>query len=313
MSNLKSEKHHWWPECVSSHWAAEDGTTGWIKPDGSCIRVPPKKLGLIRNGHHIKLGRNPGDSTHWDSSFEREFDAADSNFPQIISWLNSLNRDYKPSQKLRDRFLEESADDAALRKLTECVVSLAVRGPLNREASVFLAEHLRGPIPKQERETLIGLNMRNSQRIISDSIGSNAKFAVLFSQGKEFIFGDGFFHNVKAVVNLPIHPTILAPITPNLSVIVTSPTAFAVSPRLSTIVLTDEEIDRCNNAVQVYSRQALYFRYHQPAVVEAFTCNEHREYTNPDNPIHNLVRSIPGVPPRDKSLDFLMRNLQNEP
>jgi hypothetical protein len=297
MSNLKSERHHWWPECVSSHWTAEDGTTGWVKPDGSSMRVPPKKMGRIGNGHHIKLSRNPGDSTHWDTSFEREFDAADNNFPQIISWLNSLNHEYKPSQKLRDRFLEQSADDDVLRKLTECVVSLAVRGPMNRKASVSTAEHLRGSIPKQELEALIGLNIRNSQRTISDSIGSNAKFAVLFSQGKEFIFGDGFFHNLTAV--MPIVPKILAPITPNLSVIVTRPTTFTVSPRLSTIVLTDEEVDQCNHAVQVYSRQALYFRSHQPEIVEAFTCNEHLKYTNQDNPIDNLFRSIPGIPARD--------------
>jgi hypothetical protein len=299
MSNLKSERHHWWPECVSSYWTAEDGTTGWVKPDGSSRRSPPKNFGVIGNGHHIKLSRNPGDSTHWDSSFECEFDTADNNFPQIISWLNSLNRDYKPSQKLRDRFLEQSADDDVLRKLTECVVSLAVRGPMNRKASVSTAEHLRGSIPKQELEALIGLNIRNSQRTISDSIGSNAKFAVLFSQGKEFIFGDGFFHNLIAV--MPIVPKILAPITPNLSVIVTRPTTFTVSPRLSTIVLTDEEVDRCNHAVQVYSRQALYFRYHQPEVVEAFTCDKHLKYTNPNNPIDRLFRSIPGVPTSDGS------------
>jgi hypothetical protein len=307
MSNLKSERHHWWPECVSSHWAAKDGTTGWIKPDGTSIRVPPKNLGLIGNGHHIKLSRHPGDSTHWDTSFEREFDAADSNFPKIISWLSSLNCDYKPSQKLRDRFLEQLPDDDVLRKLTECVVSLAVRGPMTRKASVSLADRLRGSIPKKEREALIGLNMRNSQRTISDSIGSNAKFAVLFSQGKEFIFGDGFFHNLTAVT--PMVPKILAPITPNLSVIVTRPASFTVLPRLSTIVLTEDEVNQCNHAVQVYSCQAIYFRNHQPDVVEAFTCNEHRKYTDPDNPIDNLLCSIPGIPPRDRSLDFLIRNL----
>jgi putative addiction module component (TIGR02574 family) len=30
MPKLKSERHHWWPRCVSAHWAAEDGTTGWF-------------------------------------------------------------------------------------------------------------------------------------------------------------------------------------------------------------------------------------------------------------------------------------------
>jgi hypothetical protein len=88
---------------------------------------------------------------------------------------------------------------------------------------------------------------------------------------------------------------------------VTRPTSFTVEPRLSTIVLSDDEVDRCNHAVQVYSRQALYFRSHRPAVEDAFACTEHRSYSHPDNPIDNLLRSIPGVPPRDRSLDFLMR------
>lgn len=307
MPKLKSERHHWWPRCVSARWAAEDGATGWMKPDGSCIRVPPKELGLIGNAHHIKLGRHPGDSTDWDTSFENEFDTADSNFPAVIAWLESLKHEFMPHRELPDRFLAQSAADDQLRLLTECVVSLAVRSPMNREASVSLAEHLRGPIPNPERNALIGANMRRSQRLISDSIGANGKFVVLFSHGREFIFGDGFFHNVKAVINPPIDPKILAPITPSVSVIVSRPTSFTVQPRLSTIVLSDKDVDLCNHAVQVYSRQALYFRSHRPMVQEVFACNEHRAYSHPDNPIDNLLRSIPGVPPRDRSLDFLMR------
>lgn len=295
MPKLKSERHHWWPQGVSSHWASEDGTAGWLKPDGTCIRVPTKKLGRIGNGHYIKLGHNPGESTVWDTSFEDEFDTADSHFPSIICWLKSLQHEFMPIKNLRDRFLPQSAAEDQLRLLTECVVSLAVRSPMNREASVALAEHLRGPIAESERNALIGMNMRRSQRIISDHIGANGKFAVLFSARKEFIFGDGFFHNVKAVVHPPIAPKILAPITPHMSVIVTRPISFTVQPRLFTIVLSDAEIEWCNHAVQVYSRGALYFRSNKPTLEDVFTCNEHRQYSCADNPIDNLIRAIPGI------------------
>jgi len=306
MAKLKSQRHHWWPRCVSAQWAAEDGTVGWLKPDGSSIRVPAKELGVIGNAHHIKLGRIPGDSTALDTSFENAFDVADTNFPSVISWLESLRHEFVPGPELRDRFLAEFAPVDKLRLLTECVVSLAVRSPMNREASVSLAERLRGPIPNPERSAIIGLNMRQSQRLVSDAIGANGKYAVLFSQGREFIFGDGFFHNVRAVTNPPMCPKILAPLTPTISVVVSRPTSFTVEPRLSTIVICDEEVDQCNHAVQVYSRQALYFRSHQPAVDGAFSRNEHQEYSSPDNPIDNLLCSMPGVPPRDTSLDFLM-------
>jgi hypothetical protein len=277
MAKLKSALHHWWPRCVSSHWAAEDATTGWLKPDGTCRRVPPRHLGVLRNAHHIKLGER-GTSTPWDRSFEDEFDAADSQFPAVISWLKSLSRQFITEPHVQDRFLSQPAADDQLRRLTECIVSLAVRSPMNREASVAFAEHLRWPLENPQRDSLIGANMRNSQRVASDSIGSNAKFAVLFSGGKEFIFGDGFFHNLTAVVNRPQFPTIVAPITPNISVIVTRPMSYMVEPRLSTIVLSETEVDVCNHAVQVYARNALYFRHDQPLIDTAFAQAEHLQW-----------------------------------
>jgi hypothetical protein len=306
MAKLKSQRHHWWPQCVSAKWTVDDGTVGRIKPDGSWIRVPAKELGAIGNAHHIKLGRIPGDSTPLDTSFEDEFDVADKNFPSVISWLESLRHEFVPGPELRDRFLAEFAPADKLRLLTECVVSLAVRSPMNREASVSLAERMQGPILNPERSAIIGLNMRRSQRLVSDAIGANGKYAVLISQGREFIFGDGFFHNVRAMTNPPLCPKILAPLTPTISVVVSRPTSFTVEPRLSTIVLCDEEVNRCNHAVQVYSRQELFFRSHRPAIDEVFARKQHQEYSNPDNPIDNLLRSMPGVPPRETPLDFLM-------
>ncbi|MBG5166835.1 hypothetical protein [Pseudomonas aeruginosa] len=245
MKKLKSERHHWWPRCVSKHWADAEGFTHWITPDGTDKRVPPAKLGMIGNGHHIKLSQNSADSSPWDMSFEREFDVADGNFPSLIEWLNALTKQELFGRDLRDRFVPQSCTDDQLKILTECVVSLVVRSPKNREAAVSVAEQLRGELPTPERNALIGLNMRQSQRMIADSIGGRAKFAVLFSSGKEFIYGDGFFNNVTGVGN-PLHsPKIIAPITPMMAVIINRPTSFMVEPRLSTIVLSDDEVEAC--------------------------------------------------------------------
>ncbi|HBN9911962.1 TPA: hypothetical protein L3963_005808, partial [Pseudomonas aeruginosa] len=210
MKKLKSERHHWWPRCVSKHWADAEGFTHWITPDGTYKRVPPAKLGMIGNGHHIKLSQNRADSSPWDMSFEREFDVADSNFPSVIDWLNALTRQELLARDLRDRFLPQSCTEDQLKILTECVVSLVVRSPKNRDAAVSVAEHLRGELPTPERNVLIGLNMRQSQRMIADSIGGRAKFAVLFSSGKEFIYGDGLFNNVTGTGNPQHSPKIVA-------------------------------------------------------------------------------------------------------
>jgi len=296
MVKLKSANHHWWPRGVSRNWAAEDGTIGWIKPDGTISRVPSAKLGMIGNGHHIKLGESPGKGDPWDSSFEKEFDEADNNFSTVISWMKSLNRRYMSQICIRERFLPQPATEKQLKQLTESVVSLAIRSPRNREASVSLAEQLRGPLLSSERNVLIGLNMRQSQRIVSDSIGGRAKFAVLFSKNREFIFGDGFFYNFFAVANPPHSPKILAPITPWISVIICRPSSFVVEPPLSTLVLTDDEVERCNDAVQIYSRRALFFRSQQPTLSEHFLSNQHLTYANPENFTDNLINSIPGVP-----------------
>lgn len=307
MKKLKTQRHHWWPKCVSNHWKDGKGGVGWITPDGSCKRVPPNKLGMIGNAHHIKLSRVLGESTPWDTSFEAEFARADDRFPTVIDWLGSLQRIEMFDKSLRERFTPQPWTEEQLRDLTECVVSLAVRSPRNREAVASSIEHFRGPLQTTERNTLIAANMRSSQRIIADAIGARGKYAVLFSNNKEFIYGDGFFHNVTAIISRPHSPKLLAPLTPNMSVIVSKPPKLVVEPQLSTLVLTDEEVELCNRAVQIYSRSALFFRGEQPVIDEVFTCGKHLIYDHPDNPIEALIRSIPGVPDRDRSMDFLGR------
>lgn len=305
MTKLKSERHHWWPVCVSRYWAGADGKTGWLKPDGSILRIPPARLGVIGNGHHIKLARNDVDSD-WDQCFERMFDRADDSFPKLISWLEELER--RPARdglELRQRFVPQSCTDAELSRIAECAVSMAVRGPMNREASVALAENLRGPLPTPERNALIGLNMRNSQRLIADSIGSRGKFVAVYSQHREFVFGDGFFHNVKNVQNPPMSPKLFVPITPHICVLVCRPSQYMVEPRLTTLVLDDHEVDICNATVQVYSKNAIFFRSQQPVLTEEFQRGKHLEYFHPGNCIDSLIHSIPGVPARDTSFDHI--------
>lgn len=291
--------------CVSRHWAGEDGKTGWLKPDGSTVRIPPARLGVIGNGHLIKLGRND-EETVWNQSFERVFDRADDAFPDLIRWLERLERrPVRDVQELRQRFIPQPCTDAVLARVTECAVSLAVRGPMNREASVALAEHLRGPLPTPERNTLIGLNMRNSHRLIVDSILSRGKFVAVYSQGREFVYGDGFFHNVKNVQNVPRAPKLFVPITPQICLLVCQPSQYTVEPRLTTLVLDDQEVDICNKTVQVYAKNAIFFRSQQPALTEEFQRGKHLEYMHSGNPIDSLIHCIPGVPARDASLDHI--------
>lgn len=305
MSKLKSERHHWWPRCVSKHWQNEEGFTNFMDPEGSSRRAPPAKLGMIGNGHHIKFGTDPSQGSPWDTSFEGEFDIADSEFPNLICWLEALARAECFRNPLTHRFLAQSCTDEQLTKLTECVVSLVVRSPSSRHQHVSLAEHFRGPLPNAERNVLIGLNMRHTQRMISENIGCRAKFVVLYSSGKEFIYGDGLFNNIAGITNPPLSPTILAPITPKISVLIARPLAFDVEPRLSTFVLTDQEVRIFNDAVQVYSKDAIFYRDDKPELIDDFKGREFRRYAGFDNPVENFVKHIPGVASSRPSLVFL--------
>ena len=300
MPKLKSANHHWWPKCVSRLWADCDGRVNRLSPDGSVRRARPDNFGAIGNAHHIKMGRSGSESTPWDHSFEDEFRVADRNFPKVIDWLSGLERNCTiHGQPLSKRFHPVDASEHNLQYLVEGLISLAIRSPRNREASVAVAKQLRRAIPKRERDALIGGNMVGLQNRYVKSLGTRGKFAVCFSTNREFIFGDGFFHrNISGAV-APLTFEIFAPLTPLMAVVYAIPTSCMVDPRLVTLVLTDEEVSNLNDAVQTYSKMEIFFRSHKPELTQHFQARMHLCYAEHDHPVERLIRSIPGVHPRD--------------
>lgn len=295
----KSEKHHWWPECVSQHWKNADGKVHWLQPNGKVITAPPKKFGCIGNGHYIKLARNAGETTPWDQNFEPFFDDADSGFPSVISWLQSLERkDVPEAATLTDRFIPQDSTDEEIAQLVESIVSLAVRSPMQRQTGARTAEAIRGGdrLPERERNTLITLNMRDSQRTAVSQIGTRGKFAVLYSPEREFIFGDGFFHNIRS----PVQPyqlnsfKILVPVTPEICVLYVNPRQYNPVPRLFTFVATPEIVHALNNVVQIYSCDSIFYRSEKPEIIPDYAEGAHKEFSDSRNPVDTLITAIPG-------------------
>jgi hypothetical protein len=303
-----SKNHHWWPICVSEFWKDADGLTTRLSPNGEKLRLAPKKFGFIGHGHTTKMSRVPGETTVWDYNFENEFQRADQNFPQVIRWLEGLKREDQPSPRpLMKRFLPQDVPEDRLSLLMEGIVSLCVRSPMNRNAAIGAAKRFRGnDISVRERDAIITLNIRYQQRALADALGTHGKFAIIYSPKREFIFGDGFFHNLTSQ-NLPSHPEILVPLTPNMSVLFVRPSMYSTEPKLSTLVVNAEEADVLNHAVQIYSKEMIFYRSEEPSVMEEFRRAEHLRYAGPENSITNLIHGIPGVPPRDTSLDFLFK------
>jgi len=296
MAKLKSAKHHWWPEGVSKYWKNSNGDVHRISPNGENLCIPPKNLGVIGNGHHIKLGKSPDESTVWDESFEGQFDAADSSFPKVIDGLISISNEIKlQSGSLSSRFVKFDLNEKEIPNLVESMTSLVVRSPMTRSAVVQLAEQLRGPLPEPEKNKLIGLNLRNGQRTLAGSIGQSGKFVLLFSPNREFIFGDGFYCNVTSFANPIFNPKFLVPLTPNLAVLYAKPVQYGVEPKFSSFVLQPDETDILNVAVQVYSCNEIFYRSEKPRITAFLSGGEHLRYSLTDNPVDALIRSIPGV------------------
>ncbi len=299
-AKTKSERHHWWPECVSKHWKNTDGNVHCLLPNGEVRPAPQKNFGSLGNGHYIKLGQNAGETTVWDQNFEPIFDKADNGFPNVITWLQSLEQKDVPKAKtLTERFIPQNASNEEIAKLVESIVSLAIRSPMNRETAVRTAEVLRGVdrLPERERNSLIALNMRDSHQTAVSQIGTRGKFAVLYSPKREFIFGDGFFHNIRS----PVQPyqlnsyKMLVPITPEISVLYARPRQYTAEPRLFTFVVTQEEANALNHVVQIYSCNFIFYRSEKPIITPDYEEGMHRSYPDTNNPVDALISAIPGA------------------
>ena len=295
MSRLISARHHWWPQGVSRYWLNDQNCVFRLTPDGKESCSHPKKFGAIRDGHQIKFSAE----SVWNEDFESEFDQADKKFGGIIDWLSGLERrsmwDAPPNLS---RFHPIAATEEHLQDLVECLVSLAVRSPMNREQAVALAENLRGPLPRKERNTIIAANIRHWQNNITQSIGTQGKFVVLFSPFREFIFGDGFFNDAVSPLVSSIGTTrILAPLTPAVGVLYVRPGMYRIEPRVVTIVLSRTETLSINEAVQIYSGKEMFFRSEKPEITEYFRRAEYLHYCDSNNPIEHLIREVPGILP----------------
>lgn len=295
MWQLKSERHHWWPTSLSNFWCDAEGFINCVSPTGKTYRSTPINIGVIRDGHAIKFANIAGQTTPFDQSFESEFQKADDTFANIIPWLQKLPREARIASPCRDRFQATPVDEERIRGLIEALVSLAVRSPMNRKAAVSLAEELRGPIRPREREALIGLNLRDTHRRVIETFGLRGKIAVIYSPNREFIYGDGFFHNVVSGSSPPTASTIVAPLTPEITVLYAARDHFVVPPKLMTVVISAEEAQTLNNAVQVYACNQIFYRNEKPDITEEYRRNCHLKYEWHSNPIEQFIERMSRV------------------
>ena len=187
-------------------------------------------------------------------------------------------------QPSRERFVPQSSSDELFGQLVESLTSLAIRSPITRSAAVAVAERLRGPRPEWERNSLITANMRDMHRRALQAFGVRGKATAISIPDREFIFGDGFYqYSLTSPSMAPHSPRILVPLTPRLAVLYAIPMQYTAEPRLSTLVVDAVEAQALNEVVQVYAREALFYRSDKPVLTEDFQTGKHLRYSSSQN------------------------------
>lgn len=275
----QAAKHHWWPRGLSKFWKDDAGMAHRVSWDGELETKPPKSFGHTRNDNNVTLGVSP---TPWDFSFEHTFQEADDAFPRLVEWLRTLSSPIRPTDvAFAHRMTPIALSDAMHATLAKCCASLIVRSPSLRSQVRLSTEDLRKRIGLRDfsaNKSLVGMNVRGGQAELTRAIDRGGKFAVLLAGEQEFIFGDGFMHNVASVTG-PIHsPSFLLPLTPEIAVFYTRPSSYRSYPKAFVMNLTSEEVAFVNLTVQVYSARHLFFREIYPVIDDAFTRGEHLQF-----------------------------------
>jgi len=285
---IKGEKHHWWPKGLSKYWANEKGLVHRIDYSGKVIPSNPKEFGQISNGHNIIFENE----SPWDSTIEHYFDEPDRSMPRIISWLESIksNAEIKSVTEHLHAYQEEDVEYMDI--LRECIISLIVRSPKYRNAQNAFVESFRGKLEKKESKLLIASNIHQKYKtLVQDSKGAG-KFALLFSEKYEFIFGDGFYSNINSSTDNIFGLKVLIPMTPHIAVIWSSPMAYRTHPRIISNQADKKTIEIVNNSVQVCSKEYLFFRSQMPILCDDFKYCEHRVYDHKTDPVGVLINSL---------------------
>ncbi len=77
---------------------------------------------------------------------------------------------------------------------------------------------------------------------------------------------------------------------------------------MSTLVIAAREAEALNHVVQIYANDKIYYRSDKPTVTDEYSVGKHLRLSGPGHIIEELIHSMPGVPDRDTSMDFIFRD-----
>lgn len=282
---IKSELHHWWPRTLSKYWGDDDGMCCRLAWDGKLVRSNPANFGAMTNAHHIRHGSEP---TPWDGSIEGQFSAADDKLTGLVEELSELSSLFdSTSRDFVDRLLPQLVSDKLIRALCEGTLSLVLRSPRFRymiESSTLGLQASMGMRKPSVDDALISSNVNGRLKQFGRGLERRGKWLVMFSDEREFIFGDGFLHNYSTVSAPPLSPRILLPLTPTIALLFTSPQRYPSRPRLLTLRVTKDEVSFINGITQAYSCDCIFYRSDRPTDVSLLERHEYQQFPHDKHP-----------------------------
>ncbi|MBC3765832.1 DUF4238 domain-containing protein [Neptunicella marina] len=287
----RGAKHHWWPKSLSQFWLNKSGKVNRISSNGEIISSNPKEFAHISNGHNF-IYDSPNS---WEGTIEPFFDNSDRNMRSIVKDLEEF-RSWNSFEK-RYMYATQSEEHQNIDLLRECILSLVVRSPFYRNRLNNLVIGFRGEIPKKESKMLITSNMGSAFRELTRNSVRCGRLAILFSDEAEFIYGDGVYNNISSSVYYLSNLQIVIPITPNIAVVWANPRSYMSQPLVQSLPIDRRTVLMINNAIQIYSKDYIFYRNEMPELIEPFTRNEHLTYSNNQNPLYkfvdHLIRYVP--------------------
>lgn len=272
---LKTELHHWWPRSLAEHWSAGDGMVSVIRPTGEVHRARAGAFGAITNAHHMKLGGA------WDSTFEPLFNRPDAEMSDFVRWLATLDASIVCSGKsMIERIKPQPLSAERQQQIARITASLLARSPSVRHSIKLGTEYFRrkfGLSDPTADKTLIAANQRGLYDAYRNRMEGSGRWAILFSDEKEFIAGDGFLHNFPASQDgINSGKKLLLPILPTAAIVYMLPMQYPTEPRLVTLKVSAGEAESLNAITQVYASEFLFFRDEKPTLADAFKLGQHR-------------------------------------
>ena len=257
------------------------------------------------------MSNEPGEDSVWDHSFEKDFDQADASFHRVLAMLNDLDRCGPPFEtSLTERFVATPVPQTDFNELLVCAFSLIVRNPQYRQvAGAYSVHHGMAGHERSVRRVMMA-NMQHGLKNLTKGFRGSGKAVAIFSPERELIFGDGFFTNITPPAQHLLRPRAIVPLTPSLALLIQKPGAYLADPNMCTLVVNRDEANEMNRIVQIYAREALFYRSERPSIEPEFAKSEHYRFADDRNFADRLCFQVPGVmdePTPDWFHDLLAR------